>query len=320
MKSKLVIATFSSGSTYLQRCATVWMRELHDPATVNPHELLNGIGRHTDGYLIKQWSDVNAQSLSEIQRMLVSSPTPVVARLSYDHLLNRRDSPDAIRSFCGFLADYFDVYVSRRDNLFDYGMCWAVRRQTDREPQFQINNVHTPADRARLYGQQQFRVDADLVPDQAAKYLKYVDWTLDTFPLAKVVHYRDLEYDIDAVLQQLMPSSSSISERFGISITQYTNMGYNISNGRTKRYTAEQLASWQQFADYQTDLCNRQILLDPIPIKSTTMQDKLDKVTNIPECIDTFNNWARQQTRTVMPVSMQYLQRQAQHDNEIYQS
>lgn len=319
MKSKLVIATFSSGSTYLQRSATVWMRELHEPDTVNPHELLNGIGHHAEGYLIKQWADVNAQPLSEIQTILERNTRPIVARLSYDHLLSRHDSAEDKRAFCRFLADYFDVYVSRRDNLFDYGMCWAVRRQTDRAPQFQINNVHTPADRAKLYGQHQFQVDAQLVPEQAAKYLDYVNWTLDTFPQAPTVHYRDLEQDVDAVLQRLMPADSSIAERFGISITQYANMGYNISNGRTD-YTAQQMQHWQQFADYQADLCNRQILLDPIPIKSTTMQDKLDKVVNISECIEVFNNWARSQPRAIMPVNIKYLQQQAQRDTELYQS
>lgn len=318
MKSKLVIATFSSGSTYLQRSATVWLRTLHDPRTVNPHELLNGIGHHPDGYLIKQWMDVNAQSTAEIQRLLENNITPVVARLSYDHLLLRKDDPEQLQKFYKFLNDYFDIYVSRRDNLFDYGLCWAIRRCTDREPAFQINNVHTPEDRIKLYGQRTFRVDPTLILGQAEKYLEYLKWVDVNFPTAQPVHYRDLEINIDSVLQQLFPASKNMADCFGLTIAQYTRIAYNISNGNIKHYTPEIIALWEKMKKYLDELCEQQVLLDSIPIKSTNMQDKLTKVSNMDECLESYNNWAKTCLHDAPTISAQELWTMADADRQLY--
>ena len=65
MKSILLIASFNSGSTYFQRAATFWIRELIDKSICNPHELLNGIAVRED-YLVKQWMGVTDQSWATI--------------------------------------------------------------------------------------------------------------------------------------------------------------------------------------------------------------------------------------------------------------
>lgn len=317
MKSKLVIATFSSGSTYFQRSATVWLRELVDPAFTNPHELLNGLDHHEDGYLIKEWSDVNAQSVTEIRRILEHNHRPIVARLSYDHVLLRNETPQELADFYAFLREYFDVYVSRRDNLFDYGLCWAIRRCTDREPQHQINNVHTPEDRTRLYEQHQFTVDASLVPVQAQKYLQYLDWVDQHFPDAVPVLYRDLERDIDTLLNQYFPAEQTFAQKHGMSIRDFTRVGYALSM-RDQTVSVDHIQQWQSINAMLQDLCERKILLDSIPIKSTTMQDKVNKVANFSECIQVYNKWAQQSSRAIRPITSEWIQYLISQDQALY--
>lgn len=318
MKSKLIIATFGSGSTYLQRSATFWLRELHNNKIVNPHELLNGIGNNGGEYLVKQWMGVNDQSLEQIQAILEKNNTPIVARLCYDHLLLRKESKKEIEKFLKFLNEYFDIYVSRRDNLFDYGLCWAIRKCTDRESEYQINCVHTPEDRSKLYNKKTFNVDPSLIVDQAKKYLNYIDWAATVFPHAYNVQYRDIEINIDQELQKLFPSTLSIADKFGLTISDYSTIGYNLSNGVT--YPAQILNTRQSMYRYLESLCEQQILLDTIPIKSTTMHDKLDKVGNIQECLIKFNEWAQTITQSIAPVSLQDLKKIAEQDLVLYEN
>ena len=298
----------------------MWLRELVDPEFTNPHELLNGLGTHPDGYLIKQWSDVNAQSVQEIQHMLEQNSRPIVARLSYDHALLRTDSAQDLQNFYQFLNEYFDVYVSRRDNLFDYALCWAIRRCTDRAPEHQINNVHSPADRARLYEQQQFTVDTDLIPIQAEKYRDYLAWCHQWFPDAVPVHYQDLEADIDSVLQQHFPAVSSFQSTHGMSIAEFTLTGYALSccGFDTHQVSADRVSKWHEIDAVLQELCARQILLDTIPIKSSTMHDKMQKIRNFTQCVDAYNHWAKSSALATRPVDSHWLTQQAARDQQRY--
>jgi len=67
MKPYLILSSFGTGSTYLRRSLTFWIHELLDSRVSNPHELLNGIAL-VDNRLIKQWMDINEQSVARIQQ------------------------------------------------------------------------------------------------------------------------------------------------------------------------------------------------------------------------------------------------------------
>jgi hypothetical protein len=288
MKSVLVIASFNSGSTYFQRAATFWIRELINPDVCNPHEILNGLAPHQD-YLVKSWMGVRDQSLSTIQELIQTCPRPMVARMAYDHWLLRNESGD---EFFKFLNRHFDVYISHRPDLFDYGMCHAVRRCTDRPPQYQINNVHTVEDRARLYGKHlTYTVDPDLVIEQAHKYLEYFAWARENFPDAVIVDYDRISDNIDQVLQQYWPATTTIEQKFGISIADYSQYLYQLSNNQAEHYSAEQISAVAQITDTVDRMCQDQIMLDPIPIKSTTIADKMHLVSNFEQCRDLFDRW-----------------------------
>ena len=295
MKSILLIASFNSGSTYFQRAATFWIRELIDQSICNPHELLNGLAMRDD-YLVKQWMNITDQSLSTIQHLIENCGRPMVTRMAYDHWLLRNESGD---EFFKFLNKHFDVYISHRADLFDYGMCHAVRRCTDRAPQHQINNVHSPEERARLYGKHlTFTVDPDLVIEQADKYLKYLDWARQNFPNATIIDYDRISENIDLVLQECFPATTTIEQKFGLSISDYTQYLYQLSNNEADHYSAEQIFSVEKINKIINQLCQDQIMLDPIPIKSTTLADKMNRVSNFKQCVTLFDDWvAKKQHR-----------------------
>jgi len=284
IKPVLVIASFGTGSTYFQRAATFWIRELIDPDFVNPHELLNGIVVK-DGHLIKQWMSVREQSLKEIQQLIQQSPTAFLARIAYDHLISRDETADDLTEFYLFLNQYFDVYISLRDNLFDYGLCYALRRCTDRAVDKQINCTHTPEERASLYENKNFIVDPQLIVNEADKYVEYSAWAKTTFPNAKLVDYDLIDSDIDTVLMKYFPAEQTIKQKYGISIAEYTQLNYEISKGQAVSTAAstliDQKVSW---------LCEHQIMLDPIPIKSTTLADKQSTILNFDECLEVWSN------------------------------
>jgi len=289
MKSILLIASFNSGSTYFQRAATFWIRELIDRSICNPHEMLNGLTARED-YLVKEWMTVTDQSLSTIQGLIENCPRPMLIRMAYDHWLLRNETND---DFFRFLNNHFDVYISHRPDLFDYGMCHAVRRSTNRDTQYQINNVHSAEDRAQLYAKELiFTVDPNLVTEQADKYLKYFKWARHAFPNAKIIDYDCISKNIDQVLQEYFPASSTVEQKFGISIAGYTKYLYDLSNGDTDHYSAEQVSAVEKIKQIVDQMCRDQIMLDPIPIKSTTIADKMQKVSNFEQCVVTFNNWA----------------------------
>lgn len=288
MKHKLVIATFSSGSTYFQRASTFWISQLLNDKISNPHELLNGIA-FRDDYLVKQWMKVTDQSLDTIVGLIQQSNRPILARISYDHLLLRNERPEKLEEFYTFLNENFEIFTCYRDNLFDYGMCWAVRRCTNRHYDYQINNVHSPEDRIKLYAvDNKFTIDPQIVITQAEKYLRYKEWATTTFPYSKSIHYEDISDNIDKVLEQCFPAQQTIKEKFGISISEYTKYKYDKSNSIL---TADDPLGVKKIDSVLKEMLDSQILLDSIPIKSTTMQDKMDRVTNFNDSLDIFNTW-----------------------------
>lgn len=297
MKHKLIIASFGSGSTYFQRSATFWIRELINNQITNPHELLNGIA-FKDDYLIKQWTKVTDQSFKTITNLIQSSQRPILARLSYDHLLLRNDSPEDLENFYLFLNDNFDIYTCYRDDLLDYGLCWAIRRCTDREEQFQINCVHSPEDRARLYPEDaKFVINPELVVEQAEKYLKYKSWAQKTFPNSLPVHYDTIESNIDSLLEKYFPASQTIKQKYGISIHEYCRYKYDLSIALQSKNDLQHSSDFinaitniDSVLDY---MCKEKILLDSIPVKSTTTEDKMLKISNYKDTKQYFDQWIK---------------------------
>lgn len=312
MKPILVLATYSSGSTYFQRAATFWIHQLIDSSITNPHDLLNGI-TYQNGYLIKEWMSVGTQSYTDIVELLKTSKTPYLARLSYDKI-KQND-----KQFYNYLNQSCDTYVSVRDNLFDYGMCWAIRRCTNRDYKNQINNVHSSEDRAKLYPSNfKFNVDPNLVTDQASKYLNYRKWVDDYFPNAKTVDYQDLEKNIDSVLMTFFPSKQTIQDKFGVSIARMTLYQYLNSKGRVIGFTDTEINGCKEIIKIMDEMCQSKVMLDPIPVKSTTISDKLKLVENFDDCVEVFNQWAINNKLENQLITQDWLEQYIQNEKLIY--
>lgn len=317
MKSKLILATFNSGSTYIQRALTFWIHELQDRSVRNPHELLNGIAVD-NGYLVKQWQDVNAQTSQELVDLLASNRTPLVMRLAYDHYLLRQDPPDQLGMLFDFLKENFDIYYSRRDNLFDYAMCYAVRRQTQRDHARQINNVYTVTERNDLYGpDQKFTVVADDMLSQAQKYQTYIQWVQKYFDGAVPIDYERIEEDMDSVLQEITGTETCIRDHYGITVTEYTRLQYQLSKNIISSTDSVLSQSITAINDRLQWMVDNKIMLDSIPIKSTTVLDKLCQVNNFDHCVEIFNHWASQ---VGLPaIDDRWLSQQLDRSKRVYQ-
>jgi hypothetical protein len=322
MRSKLILATFNSGSTYLQRSLTFWIHELLNDNITNPHELLNGIGWY-NGHLVKQWCGVNDQSVDCLIEILQSNHRPIVIRLAYDHCLLRQDI-SGLKKLYDFLGDHFDIYYTRRDNLFDYGMCYAIRRQTNRSPEKQINNVYSAEERHNLYNDTyKFIVSTEDVVTQAQKYLRYLDWVHENFVSAKQINYEEIEENMDLLLATMTNCTDSIQNKFGISIRDYTRIQYERSKKIAgsifpNRFEAQQYQMADTISDRLVDLCNQRIMLDPIPIKSTTILDKISTIDNFRDCVAAFNDWAATHNG-VVKIDDAWLRDQKNRDIVLYQ-
>jgi hypothetical protein len=316
MKPILVVATYSSGSTYFQRSATFWINQLIDSSITNPHDLMNGI-IYKEGKIIKQWMSNTAQSYGQIISLLKQSESPYLARITVDKTLKRKDLPF---DFYTYLKETCDVYTSTRDDLFDYGMCTAVRKQTDRPEDKQVNNVHSAADRSILYGNKTFTVDPAVVIEQAKKYLQYKNWVSTNFPNAKEVSYKEIEQDIDSVLQRYFPADQTIEQKFGISISRLTLYQYLLSkeDPAIYKFSEKEIDGANTIIQLMNQMFEQNIMIDTIPIKSTTITDKLKMVSNFNECIDTFNQWATVNNCTDQIVSPNWLEQQIQYEQKIY--
>jgi hypothetical protein len=315
MRSKLIVATFNSGSTLLQRSLAFWAHQLVDPTVTNPHELLNGIDYH-NGYLVKQWCDVNAQPFEQIQQLLEQCPHPIIARLAYDHFLLRHDR-DRSATFFQFLQEKFDIFFVTRNDIFDYSLCHALRRQTKRPYEKQINCVHNAQQRHELYESvENFTVSTDDVIAQSAKYLNYINWAQKSFPLAKNIDYADLESDIDQVCKNVFGDSLTIEQKFGISLAEYLLVQYRLSK-KQSCVNLDSLAKVYQIENTLNQLCEQKVILDPIPIKAATWKDKIEKISNLDSCIDVFNLWAQKNCPLQM-IEDHSLQQRVQHAIRLY--
>jgi hypothetical protein len=316
MKPILVVATYSSGSTYFQRAATFWISQLIDNTITNPHDLMNGIV-YKEGKLFKEWMSHKAQTYEQIITLLKQSQSPYLARITVDKTMKRKDLPF---DFYKYLKETSDVYTSTRDDLFDYGMCTAVRKQTDRPEDKQVNNVHSAEDRALLYSGKTFTVDPNVVIEQAKKYLQYKNWVATNFPNAKEISYKEIEQDIDLVLQRYFPAEQTIEEKFGISISRLTLYQYLLSkeDPAISQFSEQEITGANKIIKIMNQMCESNIMIDTIPVKSTTITDKLKMVSNFNECIDIFNQWAIANNYTDQIVSSQWLEEQIQYEQKIY--
>ena len=102
-----------------------------------------------------------------------------------------------------------------------------------------------------------------------------------------------------------------------MSITEFTKIGYAMSISDPELST-QQIVKWHNINRLITAWCDQEILLDGIPIKSSTISDKIHKITNLSECTDAFNDWARSQPIATAPVTLSWLNCLSEQDRDLY--
>ena len=130
----LVLTPDRVGSTLLQRLITAYavLSQNHQPLTINLHELTNGlVSAHNstfDRTVLGKRADAWGyhQSLESVTQLLGAANHDVVARLAHYHIKRRRDELGPQLSFYQWLNDNFYIVATRRQNMFEHAVSWAI--------------------------------------------------------------------------------------------------------------------------------------------------------------------------------------------------
>ena len=134
----LILTPDRVGSTLLQRLVTVYAEINSGDATVNLHELTNGLARYdNEKYDIpmlgkKENSWGYHQSLKEIVELLKSVDHGITSRLAYYHIKKRKDTLKDQLSFYEYLNENFFIIAAKRHNLFEHALSWGITVESKR--------------------------------------------------------------------------------------------------------------------------------------------------------------------------------------------
>ena len=146
----LILTPDRVGSTLLQRLLTVYanINENHNPLTINLHELTNGlVSYHNERFnrTLLGKSETGwgyHQSLETIVNLLKNCNHDVTSRLAHYHIKNRNDSISDQLSFYEYLNKNFHIIATRRKNLFEHAMSWAIVGETKNLNVFSFEQKH----------------------------------------------------------------------------------------------------------------------------------------------------------------------------------
>lgn len=290
----LILTPDGVGSTYLQRALTVHLNSV-GLNYYNIHELLNGI-ECINSCVIKNFDFGYTQSLTDIKLELEKNTASIVSRLSDYHVYSRleqkltSDTEADYEKFYEFCNEYHDrIFYCTRDP-FEYALSWSIRKIS------KAYNVYNIDRRIQVHGQdQKFNIDLEYFNTKLNQYYTYEKWVSKYFPNAIKVNYDNLNYDTDSVIENLTNVKSNISERFGVTLDQYSKILYNISLKKQESYkesTDFEYKKIKKLQQYVQKLIEENKLVTGIPIKMNTLLEKQQKVTNFENSISIYNNWA----------------------------
>jgi hypothetical protein len=306
----LILTPDRVGSTLLQRLFTVYanLNENYIPVTVNLHELTNGLAKyHNEKFGIemlgkKEGSWGYHQNLGTIVDLLKSCNHDVVSRLAYYHLKNRKDSINDQLDFYKFLNENFYIVAARRKNLFEHALSWAISVESKKL------NVYSHQEKYEVFKNMQqhgVTLQQDVLEKYLNQYLEYIDWVDRHFSVNKYFEYeRDLN-NIEEFILGCSPFKNNNrplnwSDRFNISWTDWNRMHYLLSlvpfdtqfSQEDSEFIEKNLDEYTRCRVFLQDLQDDGILVSGIPIKLHTLHEKSKLITNTPQCLEFYNNWA----------------------------
>jgi hypothetical protein len=114
------------------------------------------------------------------------------------------------------------------------------------------------------------------------------------------------------------PSKQTIQDKFGVSITRMTLYQYLNSKGEVVGFTDTEINGCKEIIKIMDEMCQSKIMLDSIPVKSTTISDKLKLVENFDECVVVFNQWAINNKLENQLITQDWLEQYIQNEKLIY--
>lgn len=310
----LVLTPDRVGSTLLQRLITAYivMNQNNDPLTINLHELTNGLtSYHNDTFnrTVLGKKDVTwgyHQSLETVTNLLQTAGHDYTARLAHYHIKRRGDTLGQQLSFYQWLNENFYIVATRRQNLFEHAVSWAIVGHSKHL------NVYNHESKYQTF--KEINQGIDIQPEVMYKYLQqyeeYLAWVDRHFEVNAWFEYeRDLP-NIEQFILNLDPFKKTQKitwqERWDISFSDWNRMHYLLSlikfdrefSAEEKKFMADNVENYTRARIWLQDLQDAGIMVNGIPIKLHTLQEKADIVKNIDQCLLSYNGWVNQHQPT----------------------
>ena len=311
----LILTPDRVGSTLLQRLLTVYanINENHDPLTINLHELTNGlVSYHNEQFnrtvLGKcEFQDNGAsgwgyhQNLETIVNLLKNCNHDVTSRLAHYHIKNRRDSISDQLSFYEYLNKNFHIIATRRKNLFEHAMSWAIVGETKNLNVYNFEQKYQVLKNIHEHG---ITVQPEVMEKYLNQYTQYMDWVDRHFNVSSYFEYeRDLQDLENFILKQnvfnKIKEPLRWQDRFGINWNEWNRMHYLLSlvsfdydfSKEEKMFIKNNIDLYSQARIYIQDLQDNGIIINGIPIKLHTLKQKAELISNIDQCLLNYNKW-----------------------------
>lgn len=312
----LILTPDRVGSTLLQRLLTVYanINENYNPLTINLHELTNGlISYHNTKFnqtVLGKKQSMEArpqagwgyfQSLETIVDLLDNCGHDVTSRLAHYHIRNRKDSISDQLSFYQYLNDNFYIIACRRKNLFEHAMSWAIAGESKNlnaysiEQKYEIfNDIH----------KNKINVQPDVMEKYLLQYNDYQDWVDRHFNVNSYFEYeRDLP-NIEKFILNLNVFKDkkdllTWQDKFNINWNDWNRVHYLLSlvpfdhrfSDEEKTFIKLNINNYSQGRIFVQDLQDDGILMSGIPIKLHTLKEKAELISNIDQCLLSYNKW-----------------------------
>jgi hypothetical protein len=305
----LILTPDRVGSTLLQRLLTVYanINENYNPLTINLHELTNGLvfyenenfGKKVLGKKEKAWG--YHQRLETIVEMMSQCGHDIVSRLAHYHIKNRKDDLNDQLDFYRYLNDNFFIISARRKNLFEHALSWAISVESKRL------NVYSAQEKYDIYKKitnDGINVQDDVIKKYLHAYNQYIEWVDNHFHVNTYFEYeRDLPnienfiLNLNVFRQDNRPLSWI--DRFDITWDDWNRMHYLLSlvpfdyefSTQEKTFMKDNIDKYTSCRVHLQDLQDQGILVSGIPIKLHTLHEKSKLITNIDQCLLSYNQW-----------------------------
>jgi len=311
----LILTPDGVGSTYLQRALTVYLNSANLDYW-NTHELLNGLG-FSQGNLCKEVDKKYSQTIPEICGLLETTTNNLVSRIAQYHITNRsklkKEDYQPLYDVCNKKFD--KIFYCTRDP-FEYALSWSIRHNTH------TLNVFSVADRIEVHGKYiKQKLNLEYFNRKLEQYKGYEYWAEDNFNITRAVDYDDNHCDVDNMMKELTGLDHSITDRFGISLQDYSTVRYLVSmymQTKDKQYLFDKHKAplaMQLKKFIQSMVPSR--LPNEIPVKMNTLQDKQNRVLNFDEAVEVYNKWTTT-TNNYAAISQQDIAQRIEIESKIY--